>query len=110
VFVQAPVIQWNRPAVDVSALRFVVTAGSAFRDEALVQERLRDELTALALLRASQNLPLVREAGRRQVEAFVEGWLMRSYSDGAGYRAHVRFAGEPKAAEPAAPRLPSPLG
>ncbi len=77
VFVQAPVIQWNRPAVDVSALRYVVTAGSAFRDEALVQERLRDELTALALLRASQNLPLVREAGRRQVEAFVEGWLMQ---------------------------------
>jgi uncharacterized protein with FMN-binding domain len=110
VFVQAPVIQWNRPAVDVSALRYVVTAGSVFRDEALVQERLRDELTALALLRASQHVPLVREAGRRKVEDFVEGWLVQRFSDGNGYRAHVRFAGEPPSAPPSAPKLPSPMG
>jgi hypothetical protein len=110
VFVQAPHVEWNRPAVDVSALRYVVTAGSAFRDEVLVQERLRDEMSALALLRASQHVSLVRETGRRQVEAFVEGWLVHRFDDGYGYRAHVRFAGEPKAVPPSAPKLPSPLG
>jgi hypothetical protein len=111
VFVEAPPIQWNRPAVDVSALRYAVTAGSVFRDEALVQARLRDDLTALALLRAKQNLPLVREAGRRRVEAFVEGWLLQRFRDGAGCRAHVRFADEPRQPPPQqAPKLPSPLG
>jgi hypothetical protein len=111
VFVQAPLIEWNRPSVDVSALRYQVTTGSYFRDEAQVQERLREELTALAQLRASQHLPLVREAGRRKVEAFVLGWLLKRFSDGPGYRAHVRFAGEPAAsASPEAPLLPSPIG
>ena len=110
VFVAAPPIQWNRPAVDVSALRYVVTTGSVFRDQALVQARLRDDLTALALLRAKQNLPLVREAGRRRVEAFVEGWLLQRFSDGARCRAHVRFAEEPQEPSPQAPKLPSPLG
>ncbi len=110
VFVQAPVVQWNRPAVDVSALRYVVTSGSVFRDEALVQDRLRDDLTALALLRARQNLPLVLDAGRRKVAAFVEGWLVQRFSDGGGHRVHVRFAGEPAAPSPRAPGWPSPLG
>jgi hypothetical protein len=110
VFVQAPVIEWNRPAVDVSELRYVVTAGSVFRDEALVQERLRAEMSALALLRASQHVSLVRETGRRQVEAFVEGWLVHRFDDGYAYRAHVLFAGEPPAAPPQAPTRPSPLG
>jgi hypothetical protein len=105
VFVQAPIVQWNRPAVDVSSLRYVVTSGSVFRDEALVQDRLRDELSALALLRARQNLPLVLETGRREVEAFVEGWLVQRFSDGAGRRAHVRFAGEPPTPSPKAPVL-----
>ena len=110
VFVQAPVVQWNRPAVDVSALRYVVTSGSVFRDEALVQNRLRDDLTSLALLRARQNLPLVLETGRRKVEDFVEGWLVQRFSDGRRYRAHLRFAGEPTEPSLRAPSLPSPLG
>ncbi len=110
VFVQAPLVRWNRPAVDVSALRYVVRTGSVFRDEALVQDRLRDDLTSLALLRARQNLPLVRETGRRKIEAFVEGWLVQRFSDGTAHRAHVRFADEPEAPSPAAPALPSPQG
>ncbi len=116
VFVAAPPIQWNRPAVDVSALRYVVTTGSVFRDEKLVQAHLRDDLTGLALLRAKQNLPLVREAGRRRVEAFVEGWLLQRFSDGGGYRAHVRFADEPPSGSappppaPPTPLLPTPRG
>jgi hypothetical protein len=110
IFVRTPPIQWNRPAVDVSALRYRVTAGSVFRDEAVVRERLRDQLTGLLLLRAGQHLPLVREPGRRRIEAFVEGWLVRRFADGGGYRAHVRFAGEPPPPPSDAPRLPSPRG
>ena len=110
VFVVAPRVECNRPSVDVSALRYEVSAGSVFRDEQLVQDQLRAELTGLTALRARQHLPLVREAGRRKVEAFVENWLVHRFSDGEGYRAQVRFADEPPSPSVKPPALPSPVG
>ena len=110
VLVVAPPIEWNRPAVDVSALRFAVREGSVLRDEQLVLDRLRSELTPLLDRRARQHAPLVREAGRRKVEAFVETWLVRRFADGTEHRARVVFADEPAAATPRPPALPTPLG
>jgi hypothetical protein len=110
VFVTAPVVEWNRPAPDVSALRFTVREGSVLRDEQLVADRLRGELTPLLERRARQHVPLVREAGRRKVEAFVETWLVQRFSDGKQYRARVVFADEPVPPTPQAPALPSPQG
>ena len=109
VLVQAPAVEWNAPAVDVSALRFEVKEGSVFRDEQSVRERLRSELTALASWRARQHLPLVREAGRRKVETFVETWLVRRFTDGEGWRARVRFADEPTPTPAPTPALPPAL-
>lgn len=106
VQVVAPAVEWGPPAVDVSALRYEVRAGSVLRDEAIVQERLRSELTALAQMRARAHLPLVREAGRRKVEAFVENWLVQRFGDGGEYRARVRFADEPELPQP--PSVPPP--
>lgn len=110
VRVAAPPVEWNAPSVDVSALRYEVREGSVFRSEQVVEDRLRSELTALATMRARQHLPLVREAGRRKVETFVETWLVQRFSDGRGYRARVRFADEPPEPTPAAPALASPAG
>jgi len=110
VLVVVPPVEWNRPAVDVSALRLEVREGSVLRDEQIVLERLRGELTPLLERRARQNVPLVREAGRRKVEAFVENWLVQRFADGRGYRARVVFADEPAAATPQPPALPSPSG
>ncbi len=110
VLVAAPAVEWNPPAVDVSALRYEVKAGSVFRSEQVVEDRLRSELTALAAMRARQHVPLVREAGRRKVEAFVETWLVQRFSDGRGYRARVRFADELPEPTPAAPALATPSG
>jgi hypothetical protein len=109
VSVHVPAVEWNRPAPDVSALRFTVREGSVFRDEQLVVDRLRAEMTPLLERRAHDHVPLVREAGRRKVEAFVETWLVKSFSDGKEYRARVLFADEPPQATPSAPVLPSPL-
>jgi hypothetical protein len=109
VLVVVPPVEWNRPAVDVSALRYSVREGSVFRDEQVVLDRLRSELTPLLDRRARQHVPLVREAGRRRVEAFVETWLVRGCADGGTYRARVLFGGE-AAASPPPPALPSPLG
>jgi hypothetical protein len=110
ILVVVPPVEWNRPAVDVSALRLEVREGSVLRDEQLVIDRLRGELTPLLERRARQNVPLVREAGRRKVEAFVESWLVQRFADGRGYRARVLFADEPPAAPPRPPALPSPQG
>jgi hypothetical protein len=110
VLVVVPPVEWNRPAVDVSALRYAVREGSVFRDEQVALDRLRSQLTPLLDRRARQHVPLVREAGRRKVEAFVEGWLVRGFADGGGYRARVVFGDEPAAAAPRPPILPSPTG
>jgi hypothetical protein len=110
VHVSVPAVEWNRPAPDVSALRFSVREGSVLRDEQLVLERLRAELTPLLDRRARAHVPLVRETGRRKVEAFVETWLVERFSDGKQYRARVVFADEAPPATPRAPALPSPQG
>jgi hypothetical protein len=110
VVVIVPPVEWNRPAVDVSALRFSVREGSVLRDEQLALERLRTEMTPLLDRRAREHLPLVREAGRRKVEAFVETWLVQRFADGTGYRARVLFADEAPAASPRPPVLPAPSG
>jgi hypothetical protein len=110
VEVRVPPVEWNRPAPDVSALRFSVREGSVLRDEQLVLDRLRGELTPLLERRARAHVPLVREAGRRKVEAFVETWLVQRFADGKAYAARVVFADEAPAPSPRAPALPSPLG
>ena len=110
VQVTAPVVEWNRPATDVSALRFTVREGSVFRDEQLVVDRLHAEMAPLLERRAHDHVPLVREAGRRKVEAFVETWLVQRFSDGKTYRARVVFADEPMPRTPPPPGLPAPQG
>ena len=108
VDVRVPPMEWNRPAPDVSAMRFSVREGSVLRDEQLVLDRLRGELTPLLDRRAREHVPLVREAGRRKVEAFVGTWLVQRFADGKEYRARVVFADEPPRPSPQAPALPSP--
>ncbi|HUL76917.1 MAG TPA: hypothetical protein VL691_06605, partial [Vicinamibacteria bacterium] len=110
VLVVVPPVEWNPPAVDVSALRYEVREGSVLRDEQVVLDRLRAELTPLLDQRARAHVPLVREAGRRKVEAFVETWLVRGFTDGRAYRARVVFGDEPGATTPRPPALPSPSG
>jgi hypothetical protein len=110
VLVAVPPVEWNRPAVDVSSLRFTVREGSLFRDEQVALDRLRTDLTPLLERRAREHVPLVRETGRRKVEAFVETWLVQRFADGGSYRARVVFGDEAGAATPRAPALPTPTG
>jgi hypothetical protein len=110
VEVRVPPTEWNRPAPDVSALRFSVREGSVLRDEQLVLDRLQGDLTPLLDRRARTHVPLIREAGRRKVEAFVETWLVQRFADGREYRARVVFADEAAAPSPQTPALPPPKG
>jgi hypothetical protein len=104
VRVQAPPIRFNTPAIDVSRLRYEVKSGSVFRDEALALENLRRGLGQLARERASTNIALVREVGRKETTEFVRTWLLSRYDDAASYHIEVLFADEVSLQEPAETR------
>jgi hypothetical protein len=90
--VHAPAIRANKPAVDVSALNYEVKRGRFKTAEAV--ENLKSSISSLVVLRAKENIPLVRETGRRETEQFVEKWLARSFTDGKQYPVKVYFPGE----------------
>jgi hypothetical protein len=111
--VLAPPLRFNKPAIDVSRLRWQVVRGSLLRDEQLVAAQLRREMSGRAAIQAKSNLPLVRPTARQQVEVFVRNWLLQSFDEEArGYDVEVRFADEPAVIAPAppppAPRRPAP--
>jgi len=92
VHVFAPPIRFNKPAVDASAITYEVKKGGLLKGDA--QENLKQSLTSLVALRAKENIPLVRETGRKQTSDFVEKWLMTSFTDGKSYAVKVYFPDE----------------
>ena len=94
IHVLAPTIRFNTPAVDASAIEYTVREGSLLRDETGAVARLKSGITRMARDRAVDNVDLVRELGRKETEEFVEGWLSRTFGDGARYRARVLFEDE----------------
>jgi hypothetical protein len=92
VYVFAPPIRFNKPAVDASRITYEVKKGYLKSDEAL--ENLKQSITSLSVLRARENIPLIQENGRRQMTEFVERWLLRSFSDGKQYSVKVFFPDE----------------
>jgi len=92
IHVFTPSIRFNRPSVDASAITYEVKKGYLKTEEAL--DNLKQSITSLAVLKARENIPLVRENGRKQTTEFVEGWLMKSFSDSKNYTVKVYFPGE----------------
>jgi hypothetical protein len=92
--VEAPQIRFNTPAIDASRIEFEVEESSVFRDEGAALERLKERLTSMSKRRALEQIALVRETGRREIQEFVEEWLAAGFSDGGQYRVRVLFVGE----------------
>ena len=92
--VRAPAIEFSRPAVDVSELRYEVAADSLLRDEELALERLRAGITEMSRRRAADNVELIRELARRETEEFVARWLAARFVDGDDFTVEVLFADE----------------
>ena len=92
MYVLAPPIRFNKPAVDASAITYEVKKGYFKTPEA--QENLKRSVTGLAVIRAKENIPLIRETGRKQTADFVEKWLIRSFSDAKQYPVKVYFPDE----------------
>jgi len=92
LYVYAPPIKFNKPAVDASAISYEVRKGYVKTAEA--QENLKKSVTSLVAVKGKENIPLVRETGRKQTAEFVEKWLARSFADGSKYAVKVYFPGE----------------
>jgi hypothetical protein len=92
VYVFAPPIRFNKPAVDASRISYEVKKGYLKTSDAM--ENLKRSVTSLATLKAKENVELVRENGRRQTTEFVERWLLNSFADGKQYPVKVFFGDE----------------
>lgn len=94
LYVMAPPIRFNKPAVDASEITYEVKVGSKIRDTAKAMDNLKKSITSQSIMRSRENIALVRENGRRQTTEFVEKWLMKSFTDGKEYPVKVYFPGE----------------
>ena len=97
LFVTAPAIGVNEPAIDASRIEYRVKQDSLVRDSDAALEALRRHLTDLTRQRATDKIDLVRDTGRRQVEEFVRAWLVNDYEESKRLRIEVRFADEAEA-------------
>ena len=94
IWVTAPDIKYNKPALDISRITYEVKKDSHFRNTSEAMENLRNSMTLMCYQKARTNIELVRETGRKQTENFVENWLAKSFSDGKRYPVKVRFRNE----------------
>jgi len=94
VYVLAPSIQYNEPAVNASEITYEVKKGSLFRSTQQAKENLKKSVMSMVHRRAKENVALVRETGRKEVADFVEKWLVKSFADGSKYPVKVFFADE----------------
>jgi hypothetical protein len=100
IYVTAPDIRFNKPAVDPSRISYEVRKDSHFRNTKEALENLKQSITLLSYKKARANIELVRETGRKETETFVQNWLARSFTDGKRYRVKVRFRDESSRAQP----------
>jgi hypothetical protein len=99
IWVTAPDIKYNKPALDISRVTYEVKKDSHFRNTSEAMENLRSSMTWMCYKKAAANVDLVRETGRKQTETFVENWLAKSFADGKKYPVKVRFRTEKPAVE-----------
>lgn len=96
LWVTAPDIKFNKPAVDASRITYEVKKNSLIRNTSEAVENLKDSITWLSIKKAQSNIGLVRETGRHQTETFVHNWLVKTFTDGKDYPVKVVFRDELK--------------
>ena len=95
IYVLAPPIEFNKPSVDPSLIKYTTKDGSIFRSGTAAQERLKERVAQYAEDTARENIPTVREHSRKEIEDFVAGWASRQFGGGGTYVVKAYFPGEP---------------
>ena len=94
MYVLAPPIQFNEPAVNASEITYEIKKGSVFRNSNQAKENLKKSLMPMVQRRAKESIPLVRETGRKEIENFVERWLAKSFAGGKKYPVKIVLGDE----------------
>ena len=76
ITVLAPEIRHNRPAVDVSNMRFTTLEGSLLRREKPVRNRFVRDMTRVLRSKADEKIPQIRETARDEVRTYVQNWFV----------------------------------
>lgn len=97
LIVTAPILTPGTPAGDVSQLKFEIRKGSIFRDEQAVARAMQDQMTELLKGRAENNLHLVRETARKELQSLVHSWMK---SEQKNWVVTIRFADEANTGNP----------
>lgn len=100
VWVTAPDIKFNKPAVDPSRITYEIKKNSLIRNTTEAMDNLKSSITWLSYKKAQANIGLVRETGRTQTETFVQNWLAKAFTDGKNYPVKVRFRSETQKTNP----------
>ncbi len=77
--VQTPPLEWTRPAVDVSGMRFEASATHPLRDEQAALDRLQSAISPWLEEQAEQHRNLVESTAREEVENWVRSWVQSEY-------------------------------
>lgn len=80
--IQAPPLEANPPAPDISGISYEVREGSVFRNTQTAFDELRRTITPLLKQKAELNRHHVQGEAEKQLELLVHGWL-RSTQKGA---------------------------
>jgi hypothetical protein len=96
LWVYAPELAAQTPAVNVSEMKFVVQKGSFLRNENDVKEKLQKELTGYLSENSIQLKKDVRSEARKSVEQFVRTWVASQFAETDASRIQIRvvFPGE----------------
>jgi len=90
VFIVAPSIKCNTPAVDIANLKMMVKDGSIFRDASIAMEKLKREMPELARTVASEKILMIREIARRETRNFAENWIVKIMFKDSVIKPHVQ--------------------
>ena len=104
VFVRAPNIRFNRPAVDVSQIKYEIKKGSILRNSQSAMDQLRKGISDLVVQKAQDNTALVKELGRKKTEDFIRTWMGGAFPQTGPLVVKVMFEGE----ETGTPNIKSP--
>ena len=90
-----PILEFNKPAVDVSAIEYRVEKGSIIRDHDAAIEMLRKTISEETKKRARKNMHIVRELARRKINRFVQTYINRTFGVHQDFPVEVIFRDEP---------------
>ena len=94
LIVKVPQIYFNEPAVDVSHMELLVTQGSIFRNEQMVLDQLKTSIMDYLRIRAQENINLIKESGKKEIEEFISKWITTHYQFKDNVKIQIEFSKE----------------